>query len=105
MLGHIAACRIYVSTVKETFGAQTVEAMAMGKPVLGYNFGGNTEILAHLSDSYLVEPGSDLREGAEYILAHYDEMSAAARITALRYDWYAIVPFYVQQWEKALDVH
>jgi len=104
MLQEIAACDVYISTVKETFGAQTIEAMAMGKPVLAYNFGGNSEILTHKVDGYLVNPGDSLLEGAEYILEHYDNMSKRAKITAMKYDWKSkIVPKYVQLWERILN--
>jgi len=102
MLRTIASCKVYISTVKETFGSQTIEAMAMGKPVLGYDFGGNSEILTHRVDGYLVTPGESLLEGANYILEHYDNMSKRAKITAMRYDWKTIVPKYVTLWEKVL---
>ena len=103
MLRIIASCKVYISTVKETFGAQTIEAMAMGKPVLAYNFGGSTEILTHMVDGFLVPPGDSLLEGATYILEHYAEMSLAARKTAIKYDWRSVViPQYIQCWEKVL---
>jgi len=103
MLAAIAGCKVYVSTVKETFGAQTIEAMAMGKPVLAYDFGGNSEILTHKVDGYLVNPGESLLEGAEYILRHYEAMSKRAKITAMKYDWRStIVPKYVDLWEGVL---
>ena len=104
MLQAIAGCKVYISTVKETFGAQTIEAMAMGKPVLAYDFGGNSEILTHKFNGYLVPPGESLLEGAEYILKYYDTMSNAARFTAMKYDWKsAIIPKYAQCWEGVLN--
>lgn len=104
MLETIAQCKVYISTVKETFGAQTIEAMAMGKPVLAYDFGGNSEILTHKVDGFLVPPGESLLEGAEYILGNYESMSRAVRFTAMKYDWKsAIIPKYVKCWDRLLD--
>ncbi len=103
MLRTLAGCQVYVSTVKETFGTQTIEAMAMGKPVLAYDFGGNSEILTHKVDGYLITPGESLLEGAEYILEHYECMSQEATATAMKYDWKSvIVPQYVDLWEQVL---
>ena len=102
MLEVIADCSVYVSTVKETFGAQTTEAMAFGKPVLGYDFGGTGELVTHELNGYLVEPGNNLLEGVEYILGHYNKMSKWAKIVTPRYSWRAIMPKYVKCWRTAL---
>lgn len=48
---------VYLATTKETFGIQTLEAMAAGVPVVGYDFGGTSDIVEHLHTGWLVEPG------------------------------------------------
>ena len=41
---------IYLATTKETFGVGTLEAMASGVPILGFNHGGTKEIVRHRKD-------------------------------------------------------
>jgi len=102
MLWVIADSLALISTVKETFGAQTVEAMAMGKPVLGYDFGGNSELILHKVNGYLTMPGSALFPGATYILENLDTFAPYCRKVAALYDWKtAVTPIYASCWERA----
>ncbi len=92
---------VYLSTTMETFGIGTIEALASGVPVLGFNWGGTAEIITHKVDGYLVEPDDidGLLEGYEYIKQHRAEMSEAAREKAKRYDWPLVVGKYAEVYE------
>lgn len=96
MKGIIQAADVYLATTPETFGIGTLEAMAAGVPVLGYDWGGTTDLVRHQFNGYLVKPGdiNGLREGYEYIRANRENMSNAARYTARLYDWEDIVRQY-----------
>lgn len=92
----IQAADIYLATTPETFGIGTLEAMAAGVPVLGYDWGGTSDIVKHKINGYLVRPGDvdGLREGYDFIHTHRAEMSDAARRAARYYDWPKIVELY-----------
>lgn len=85
----ISGASVYLSTVKETFGIGTLEAMACGVPILGWDFGGTSEIVTSGVEGILVKPGDydALHNGYIEIMQHRAEMSAAARAKAERYDW------------------
>jgi len=53
----IAECDIYLGTTKENHSVQVLEAMACGKPVLGYAWGGTVETITDGVHGRLVEPG------------------------------------------------
>lgn len=74
----IQRAAIYLSTTKETFGIGTLEAMASGVPVLGFDWGGNRDIVQHGVTGYLARPGNytDLANGLRYCLEHRDVLSA-----------------------------
>lgn len=99
----LAGAYIYLATTKETFGIQTVEAMASGAPVLGFDWGGTRDIVTHKRDGYLVRPYDydALEQGAEYIHTHYAELSDAARHTAEGYTWEKAMRKYVSVYEMA----
>jgi len=54
----VARTGVYLSTTRETFGIGTLEAMASGVPVAGFNWGGNSEIIKQGVTGYLAEPGN-----------------------------------------------
>lgn len=53
----VAGAGVYLCTVRETFGIGTLEAMAMGVPVAGWNWGGQSEIIQQGQTGYLAPPG------------------------------------------------
>ena len=54
----VSKAGVYLSTARETFGIGTLEAMASGVPVAGFNWGGNSEIIKQGVTGYLAEPGN-----------------------------------------------
>lgn len=87
---------VYLATVKETFGIGTLEAMACGVPILGFDHGGTASLVTHKTDGYLAKPGDydDLYQGYLYILEHRQSMSEAARSKAEKYTWPEVMQRY-----------
>jgi len=80
---------IYLATTKETFGIGTLEALACGVPVLGFDWGGTAGLITHGENGYLARPGDidDLLEGAAYIRANRARLSDNAIQAAQAYTW------------------
>jgi glycosyltransferase involved in cell wall biosynthesis len=76
---------IYLATARETMGIGTLEAMAGGIPVLGFNWGGQPEIIVHKEHGYLAEPYDydDLATGLDYCLEHREYLGQNAQKRAL----------------------
>lgn len=95
---------VYLATSKETFGVATLQAMAAGVPVVGWDWGGTAEIVTHGHDGLLVRPGDHdlLQASIEAALEHRAELGANARETAKRYTWQAACKQYAEVFEEAI---
>lgn len=62
----VAEAGVYLATVRETFGIGTLEAMAAGIPIAGFDWGGTKEIVVQGDTGYLAPPG-DFKALAECI--------------------------------------
>jgi glycosyltransferase involved in cell wall biosynthesis len=99
---------VYLAVTKETFGIQTLEAMALGKPVVGYAWGGTASIITNGQDGWLVEPGDidGLVEGVEWALANAEDLGANARETVIaRYSWSEVCKRLAGLYEQVLHNH
>lgn len=94
----LAGSSIYLATTRETFGIGTLEAMAMGKPILGWNWGGTADIVKHKVHGWLSTPGDydDLYEGYFWIKSRYTDLSQAAHNHIKdNYQWKDVMQQYV----------
>lgn len=80
---------IYLATTKETWGLATMEAMATGKPILGFDWGGTKELVQHGVNGYLARPGDyhELAEGLAYVMAHRKVLGENSRSLAREWTW------------------
>lgn len=78
-----------VSPIKETFGILTLEAMAAGTPVLGFDYGGNRDLVVHGKTGYLarVNDHEDLAAGLDYVLKNRAALGALASQRAKEFTW------------------
>lgn len=53
----VANAGVYLATARETFGIGTLEAMASGVPIAGWDWGGQSEIVVQGETGYLAPPG------------------------------------------------
>lgn len=102
----IESAGVYLCTTRETFGIGTLEAMAAGVPILGWDWGGQSEIVTHKKDGWLAPPEdyNSLLEGLRYCLAHRQEMGKAARETVLRdFTWEKAIERYLPIYRSLVD--
>jgi hypothetical protein len=98
----IRAADVYLSTTCETFGVGTLEAMAAGVPVLGWNWGGTADLVRHEVDGILLPPGDweGLLRGLEHVRVHRRQMSMAARERAREFGWDRVMSQYADLYQR-----
>lgn len=104
--GLIQNAGVYLATPRETFGVGVLEAMASGAVVVGFDWGGQKEIITNGLDGILVPVGDydALAAGIKLALDHADEFQAAARITvASRFTWSAAAQRYAKVYEDVIE--
>jgi glycosyltransferase involved in cell wall biosynthesis len=98
---------VYLATTRETFGIQTLEAMACGVPILGIDWAGTANIVQHGVTGYLARPGdmNDLEAGLYECIKHRKEWGANAREDAKRYTWRETARQMASVYEEAARPH
>ena len=95
---------VYLATARETFGIGTLEAMSCGVPVVGWNWGGQSEIVKHGETGFLAEPGDyeALAEGLQWALENRDVLGANARHDVVaRWGWERRIEQYADLFKRA----
>jgi GT2 family glycosyltransferase len=102
----IADAGVYLATSKETCGISTLEAMAAEVPILGWDFGGQSELVEHKVTGWLAPVGDyeSLLEGLYYCLENRAALGAAARaVVAEKYTWSTIMEQYAMLYESVFE--
>lgn len=97
---------LYLATARETFGIGTLEALASGVPVVGWDWGGQTEIIKHGETGYLAPPGNfeALAECVRLAIADRPRLSVNARQDAIeRWTWEPRIQQYANLYQKVLE--
>jgi len=104
----LAGAGVLLAPTKETFGIQTLEAMALAVPVIGYDWGGTADIISHQYDGWLAEPGDvdGLVEGIRWALKHRDVVGLRARQTVKeRFGWSSVCERLARIYRQVLNDH
>jgi len=96
---------VYLCTARETFGIGTLEAMAAGVPVVGWNWGGQREIITHKEDGWLCDPGDidGLVEGIHWAQENREELAPFVRETAGKYAWKITMAQYAEVLTRTVE--
>lgn len=91
----VSEAGVYLATARETFGIGTLEALACGVPVAGWDWGGQSEIVINGVTGYLAPPGDfdALAECVDMCLKHRAILSENA-VADVRARW---------GWEKRIE--
>jgi glycosyltransferase involved in cell wall biosynthesis len=110
VLEAFARCTIAVvpSITPEAFGLVAIEAMALGRPVVGSNVGGLRDVVVHAETGFLVPPGQpeSVRDALEALAgdpALRERMGAAGRRRAMAFSASRILPRFERAYERALS--
>ena len=105
MKQYIGHADVYLATTPETFGIGTLEAMAAGVPMLGYDWCGTADLVRDGVDGILVPPGDTdaLVWGYHQILIERAKYSANARERAQQYGWQPIMQQYADLYQFVAD--
>lgn len=88
MKKYVSEAAVYLATTRETFGIGTLEALAYGIPVAGWDWGGQSEIIVKGETGYLAPPGDyqALEQCIEQCISERDRLSQNA-IQDVRTRW------------------
>ena len=103
MMNWVQHAGLYLCTARETFGIGTLEAMSCGVPVVGWDWGGQREIIKHGETGFLAKPGDykALAEGVRWAIDERDRLGGNAREDVLaRWGWESRIKQYAELYHR-----
>jgi len=103
-----AADVMLVPSLQENLSNAIMESLACGTPVVGFDVGGNSDLIEHQVNGYLAKPFSieDLASGMDWVLQadNYKEITAAARKKVLNnFDSKLVAAKYIDLYKSILS--
>ncbi len=105
-IDYIRHAGVYLATTRETMGIGTLEAMACAVPILGWDWGGQSEVIKHGETGWLSKVGDydDLRRGLLWCLENRRSVGIAAREDVLnRFTWDKVMASYAELYQKVYE--
>lgn len=99
----VACAGVYLALPRETFGIGTIEAMACGVPVAGWDYGGQREIIRQGETGYLAPYGDykRLSENVRLCLSERKRLSQSAmEDVRLRWGWSGRIQQYAELFDS-----
>jgi len=98
---------IIVPSLQENLSNAIMESISCGTPVVGFDVGGNSDMIEHQKNGYLAKPfdTTDLKDGIEWILnnENYEELCKNAREKVLReFDSKIVAKQYIELYKEIL---
>ncbi|WP_373032451.1 glycosyltransferase family 4 protein [Sulfurovum sp.] len=97
-----------VPSLQENLSNVIMESLACGTPVVGFNVGGNSDMIEHKKTGYLAKPfeSTDLTNGIEWVLNNpdYDELCQNAREKIVStFDSIVVAKKYIELYKNLLN--
>ena len=97
-----------VPSLQENLSNAIMESLSCGTPVVGFDIGGNSDMIEHQKTGYLAHPfdTADLAKGIEWILdtESYDELCRNAREKVMKeFDSKIVAQKYIKLYKEILD--
>jgi len=97
-----------VPSLQENLSNAIMESLACGTPVVGFDVGGNSDMIKHQKNGYLAKPfdPTDLAIGIDWVLraTNYDELSVNARNKVLtEFDSEVVAKNYSELYASVLE--
>jgi glycosyltransferase involved in cell wall biosynthesis len=97
-----------VPSIQETFGLMSLESLACGTPVVGFDNTGAVDIIDHKISGYIAKLGDskDLCQGIEWVLTNnnYKELSKKAREKVVKqFDSVVVAKRYIELYREILN--
>ncbi len=103
-----AADVMVVPSLQENLSNAIMESLACGTPVVGFNIGGNSDMIEHKQNGYLATPHepSDLANGIDWVLSSQDPLLLRrnSREKVVReFDSYTVARKYIDLYKQILE--
>ena len=97
-----------VPSLQENLSNAIMESLACGTPVVGFDIGGNSDMVEHKTNGYLAKPfdTSDLAHGIEWTLnnENYEKLCVHAREKVLKeFDSRIVIQKYIELYKEILN--